>query len=132
MRKNAIASNFVAVHTYTRAQALADGVLKNASCFATRVGFKHHLAMTSAVWDDCVRWNKDIELVEQSDTQRLWDLLRAAHKEFSCSSNKSHLSFKLLRVPPGGNCLSLVDLILHVGPGDDGESAITIMKPGED
>lgn len=132
MRKNAIASNFVAVHTYTRAQALADGVLKNVSLFATRVGFKHNLAMTSSVWDDCVRWNKDVELVEQSDTQRLWNLLRAAYKEFSCSSNKSHLSFKLLRVPPGDKSPSLVELILHVGPGDDGESVITIMNPGED
>jgi hypothetical protein len=132
MSINPFSTGLVAVHTYTRAQALTDGVLMDLSCFAKMVGFKHPVAVTSAVWEDCVMWDNDAEIVEQSDVQRAWDLIRSAHLEFSCSANETPLYFELLRVQPGGSHPTLVELILHVGSGDHGEPVITIMKPGED
>jgi Family of unknown function (DUF6573) len=38
------------IHTYTRAQALADGALIDISPLATEAGFRYPVAVTAAVW----------------------------------------------------------------------------------
>ncbi len=45
---------FVLIHAYTRAQAIADGMLIDASKLAKEAGFKYPVALTSAAWADCV------------------------------------------------------------------------------
>ncbi|CAJ6925858.1 ISBma1, transposase [Burkholderia pseudomallei] len=51
------------IFSYTRAQAIADGVLIDVSSAALDVGFRHPVALTSAVWADCVAWaDADSEL----------------------------------------------------------------------
>ena len=44
------------ISTYTRAQAIEDGVLVDAGSMANEAGFKWPVALTSAVWVDCVAW----------------------------------------------------------------------------
>lgn len=40
--------------------------------------------------------------------------------------------FELLVVPRGGQVPQLTKLVLHTGPGDQGEPVATLMLPGED
>ena len=47
------------IFTYTRAQAIEDGVLVDPGPMAQEAGFKLPVALTSAVWADCVAWNDD-------------------------------------------------------------------------
>jgi hypothetical protein len=42
------------ISTYTRAQAIEDGVLVDAGSIALEAGFTGPVALTSAVWADCV------------------------------------------------------------------------------
>ncbi len=42
------------IYAYTRAQAIADGVLIDVSAFAAEAGFKYPVALTSAAWANCV------------------------------------------------------------------------------
>jgi hypothetical protein len=42
------------VSRYTRAQAMADGVLMDAGPMAREAGFKVPVALTQAAWDDCL------------------------------------------------------------------------------
>ena len=44
------------ISTYSRAQALEDGVLVDAGEMATEAGFRIPVALTAAVWSDCVAW----------------------------------------------------------------------------
>ncbi|MCP4286877.1 MAG: hypothetical protein GY792_20935, partial [Gammaproteobacteria bacterium] len=44
------------ISTYTRAQAIEDGVLVDAGPTAKEIGFRFPVALTSAVWADCVAW----------------------------------------------------------------------------
>ena len=44
------------ISTYSRAQAIEDGVLIDAGSMASEAGFKWPVALTSAVWADCVAW----------------------------------------------------------------------------
>jgi hypothetical protein len=46
--------------------------------------------------------------------------------------NAQIVPFGLLRVPQRGKKPELVQLIMHIGPGDNAEPVITIMQPGED
>jgi hypothetical protein len=48
---------------YTRSEALADGVLIDASAMAREAGFKWPVAITAAAWEDCVAWT-------ESDSER--------------------------------------------------------------
>ena len=45
------------ISVYTRAQALADGVLIDAGAMAAEAGFRFPVAITAAAWADCVAWD---------------------------------------------------------------------------
>ena len=47
------------ISTYTRAQAIEDGVLIDAGAMAREAGFKWPVALTTAAWADCVAWSED-------------------------------------------------------------------------
>ncbi|MES9830138.1 MAG: DUF6573 family protein [Candidatus Thiodiazotropha sp.] len=126
-----------AIVSYTRAQAIEDGVLVDTGPMAKEAGFNWPVALTSAVWADCVAWNDDDSRKKpfQDQAGRLWDLLfMASHANRTSCGSGDRLLFKLYRVPREGKSTKaeLVTLKLIVGPGDQGEPVITIMLPDED
>ena len=125
------------IFTYTRAQAIEDGVLIDAGALAREAGFKWPVAITSAAWADCVAWSEEDsdKQVHQDQSGRLWDVLfMASHAIRAGSGTGDRLLFQLYRVPRDGKATEaeLVTLKLMVGPGDSGEPVITIMEPHED
>ena len=46
------------VASYSRAQAIEDGVLIDVTSMAGEAGFKWPVALTHAVWCDCVAWTE--------------------------------------------------------------------------
>ncbi len=125
------------ISTYTRAQAIADGVLVEAGSLIKENVFNWPVALTSAAWDDCVAWSDDDseKQVYQDQSGRLWDVLYMAACEIRNSNGSGEqMLFQLYRVPRDGKAMEaeLVTLKLIVGPGDQGEPVITIMLPNED
>ncbi len=125
------------IYSYTRAQAIEDGVLVNAGSMAQEAGFKWPVAFTSAVWEDCIAWTDEDKANQayQDQSGRLWDLLyMASHTIRTSNGSSDQLRFELYRVPRDGESMKaeLVTLKLIVGPGDQGEPVITIMLPNED
>ena len=125
------------ISTYTRAQAIEDGVLIDASNMAREAGFKWPVALTAGAWADCVAWSEDDteRQIPQDELGRLWDvLLMASHAIRSSKVSGDRLLFQLDRVPRDGHSTRavLVTLKLIVGPGDSGEPVITILHPHED
>ena len=125
------------ISTYTRAQAIEDGVLIDAGAMAQEAGFKWPVALTSAVWADCVAWSEDDNRQQayQDESGRLWDVLfMASHAIRTCSGSSDRLLFQLYRVRRDGQSMEaeLTTLKLIVGPGDSGEPVITILLPDED
>lgn len=124
------------VHAYTRAQALADGVLVEAGEMALEAGFKVPVALTSAVFEDCVAWTEGDEQRKpcgQSADGRLWDVLWMAYNAARRTDGNS-TRFPMLRIQREGPAFepTRVELVLTIGPGDEGEPVCTIMQPGED
>ncbi|MFQ6144674.1 DUF6573 family protein [Streptomyces seoulensis] len=126
------------IHAYTRARALADGVLVAADADSAReAGFRVPVALTSAVWEGCVAWNEgDSERqVPQDERGRLWDVLTMARHAIRRSGRgDGQVTVDLRRVPRDGRARQAqpVRLVCAIGPGDQGEPVITIMEPDED
>ena len=125
------------ISTYTRAQALEDGVLVDVGAMAKEAGFRFPVAMTAAAWDDCVAWtDADSERqVHQDQAGRLRDVLFMAHHAIRSSrSGGDRLTFQLYRVPRDGTATeaALTTLKLIVGPGDAGEPVLTLLLPTDD
>jgi hypothetical protein len=118
------------IHVYTRAQALADGVLVDVTDTAKEAGFRIPVALTAAVWSDCVAWPANDSA--QDERGRLWDLLYLAAFEARRRRHAQIRSFRLWRVPCGGRIPESIRLALHIGPGDTAEPVITILQPEED
>jgi hypothetical protein len=118
------------IHVYTRAQALEDGGLIDVTETAKEAGFKIPVAVTAAVWGDCVAWDR-FQTAPQDEPGRLWDVLTMAVHTAKTHPG-SRAEYTVLRIPRGGLAPEPVRLVLHVGPGDEGEAVVTIMQPGED
>ena len=125
------------ISVYTRAQALADGVLVDAGPMAREAGFRWPVALTTAAWEDCVAWSESDSdrQTHQDQSGRLWDVLfMAAYAARANAAAGPELRFELYRVSRDGHSTEaeLTTLKLIVGPGDDGEPVMTILLPNED
>ena len=70
------------IHVYTRAQALADGELVDVTTTAAEAGFRIPVALTRAVWADCVEWT-DADTKRQTvqdEAGRKWEQTKAERK----------------------------------------------------
>ena len=123
---------FGPVHAYTRANAIADGVLVDVSKLAGEAGFQYPVAMTSAAWADCVSVPDGAN--DQDETGRLWDVLNVLLFSIKCSGQKnrsSEIRFKV-SVRNGEETSEDIELKSVCGPGDEAEPVITIMLTTED
>jgi hypothetical protein len=125
-------SNNLAIFTYTRAQAIADGVLIDVSKLAREAGFRYPVALTAGVWAECVAVPEGV--TGQDETGRLWDILTMLR--FAIARQKGdaqRIDFALhVRNDNREGDPPLVSLYALCGPGDNGEPVITVLLPGED
>ena len=125
------------IYSYSRAQALADGVLIDVSDKAREAGFRWPVAISAGVWMDCVTWSEmdSAKQTPQDESGRLWDVVfMAAHAVRTQTGGGAMLLYDLARVPRDGKARQAVvtTLKLIVGPGDGGEPVVTILLPDED
>ena len=119
------------VYSYSRKQALADGVLFDLSIPVGEIG---HVACTAAVYHRYLVPDKIMEAMGQSLEGRTHDLLwmmcckideaRLAH------TLSERMTFKTIFLMPPGKLVT-VNFVVTCGPGDTGEPVITIMLPNE-
>ena len=127
------------ISVYTRAQAIADGVLVDVSEMAKERGFLFPVAVTSAVWHDCCAWDDEDTKRQrwaQDQDGRLWDVLNMAAlatRSPSAMLSEDRCRVTLHRVPRTGKARpELVELVMVIGPGDCPAPVMTIMFPHED
>jgi hypothetical protein len=133
---------FELIHSYTRAQALADGVLVELR-LAKRYGFKVPVAITSAAFGAAIDWNlMDPEvqtMVAQREAAVLMAALRTAqegmraHREGQGPEPGNRIDFVVDCLTNDGSAQhKQVPMYMLIGPGDNAEPVGTIMLPGED
>ncbi len=123
------------IHSYSRAEAIADGVLIDVSEMGKEAGFKIPVAVTDTVWHSYVEWSDEDnnQQVYQDLSGRLWDVLWMARFGMMAEKNQSETLYQLNCVPRDGKSKEAccTTLKVHIGPGDAGEPVLTIMLPGE-
>ena len=132
------------IYAYTRAEALEDGVLVDVSETAKEAGFVVPVAVTAALWSDI---NDVPEASGQDPEGRLWDVLWmgrfAAGRRSAVARQERHLRGEaeaegpelvyalFMGVGSGADVVTNYRVKSVIGPGDEGEPVITLMRPEE-
>lgn len=122
------------IHSYTREQALEDGVLVDVSEMAQEAGIVFPVALTSELYHGYVVPSPELEGGGQSVDGRLWDVLwMFRYYAQTCHGDRFTYAVGFLMEADADDAGSVVEVDLKavVGPGDHGESVITIMLPHE-
>ena len=117
------------ISTYTRKQAIEDGILIDVSDAAKCAGIKHPTAITKNLWCCWVAVPEGLEGLQDA-SGRLWDVLWM----FSVAARKitgDRLTYSVL-FQTAEKRQQEVQLNAVCGPGDNAEPVITIMLPGDD
>jgi hypothetical protein len=133
------------IFSYTRKEAINDGVLVDVSTVAQEAGFRYPVAITAAVW---AMINSIPESKSYQDIDgRLWDVLFMAAMAISRNRNRdcSQILYDLILERVETRQVKTKDgvrdrdvlvrnltLKMVCGPGDEGEPVITIMLAHED
>lgn len=120
------------IYSYTRAQALADGVLIDVCDFAREAGFKLPVAVSDTLYHGYLTPPLELAKEGQSLDGRLWDTLSVLRYAIKSASATDRLSFTVLFAQASDATPVSVDLLAVCGPGDSGEPVITIMLPSDD
>lgn len=120
------------ISSYSREEALADGVLVDVSEMAKEAGIKFPVAMTSKLYHEIIVPDpRAVEGMGQSVEGRLWDalsMLRFAIKGGQGGSDVRYQCYFIMKAKQK----RLIELKALCHPGDDMEPVITIMLPEED
>lgn len=120
------------LHTYTRREAIDDGVLIDVTETAKEAGFRTPVAVTSSVWHNYVAVPNGVE--GQDEMGRLRDaimMLRFAIR--SGKGPRSIIRYRLyVRNDNREADSSEVELKAVCGPDDNGTPCVTVMLPEED
>lgn len=119
------------IFSYSRQQALDDGVLVDVSKMAKEAGFKYPVAVTRSVWDGLIVPDETSRQVGQDEQGRLWDVFFLLRGAIQQDSGGSEVRFSVIFLFQGTDHRK-VTLKSVCGPDDDLAPCITIMLPEED
>ncbi|MBI4805526.1 MAG: hypothetical protein HY795_09850 [Desulfovibrio sp.] len=116
------------VFSYTRAQAIDDGVLIDVTTEAKEYGFNLPFVMGDNLFNRYVTPPPGLEGEGQSLEGRLHDLMTLAALSARKGLQQDQVEFEVLfLMNPGKH--EKVQVVLHVGPGDHGEPVLTLCLP---
>lgn len=119
------------IFSYSRQQAIDDGVLIDVTEEAKRIGFKVQTVVTSNLFHRYLDPPAGLEGDGQSVTGRLHDLMVLALFAAKRGVNTDRVTFKVaFLMAPGRK--ETIEAIVHIGPGDNREPVLTIMLPEDD
>ncbi|WP_327146806.1 DUF6573 family protein [Nocardia sp. NBC_01327] len=126
------------IHTYSRAQAIADGVLHDYIELAHEAGFRKSFVIAHHSWVEAVHWPEDGGH-GQSETGRAWDVIMQAHFAIASGRHRkalktNRLEFTVYRLVHDSDDPTPrpITLVIHIGPGDAGEPVFTVMAPRDE
>lgn len=120
------------IYSYSRAQAIEDGVLVDVTETASKVGLRYPVAVTDTLYHRYIESTTILESEGQTVNGRLMDVLMLLMFEIKrARGNASELHFKVSFLMDSMKTES-VDVWADINGGDDGNPVITIMLEGED
>jgi hypothetical protein len=124
-----MSDEFEFIHSYSRTQAIADGVLVDVSETAREAGITYPTAVTRAVYEKYVRVPDGVSA--QDERGRLWDVLFMLRFAIARSPEGDTLLYTVF-VRNDNDAPKPVKLKAICHPGDEGEPVVSVMLPDED
>jgi hypothetical protein len=124
-------NEFHIIYTYSRRQAIEDGVLIDVTDQAKSNGFKIPVAVTDHLFNGYVLPPEGLEGEGQSLEGRLHDLLEMTKAAAASDWGGSRVEFECIFLMKP-KTFQKVKCVAMVGPGDQAEPVMTIMLPGDD
>jgi hypothetical protein len=119
------------ISRYSRADALRDGTLIDATAAAAEAGFRYPVALTRAAWGRCVAVPPGVAC--QDEAGRLFDVVWLLACAIRRGAIGAEVRFAVhVRNDNREGLPPLVRLKAVCGPGDQAEPVITVMLPEED
>jgi hypothetical protein len=126
------------ISSYTRAQAIEDGVLVDVTEWASadkgfHGGFRIPVALTAAVWaqiEDIPTRLEGLQDIRGRAHDVLWMASLACRRHARESGDR--LTFRVIMPTSGRSGHAHKHYVIMVGPGDAGEPVATILLPDED
>jgi hypothetical protein len=113
------------IFSYTRQDALDDGILIDVSYLAIELGIKIPCAITCDLYHSYL----ETEITGQDEVGRTWDMLNV-FRYYARGVEEDTILFPVLF-----QMMHEVEQVIVkavIGPGDDGEAVLTFMMPEED
>lgn len=123
--------DFKVVYSYSRAQAIADGVLVDVTEQARQSGFKLPVAIGDNLFNGYIVPPDGLEGEGQSLEGRLHDVFEMLKAAASCRWNESRVMFDVIFVM-APRMIEKVLILAVAGPGDNGEPVLTICLPEDE
>jgi hypothetical protein len=120
------------IFSYSRADAIADGVLIDVTDLAREAGFRWPIAVTAGLFSTYLDPPTDLIDEGQSFRGRLWDVLSVLLWTIATRPSTDTLLFNVLFILSPGLPPVPVKLKAVCGPDDSGAPCITVMLPDED
>jgi len=120
--------NFKLIFSYSRKQALEDGVLVDITQEAKESGFNVAVAVSDNLFHGFLEPPHGLEGEGQSTRGRLHDVLHMLKVAISSNKNEPLLFFDVLFLMHRGHH-EKVKLFAEIGPDDDGKPCLTICLP---
>ncbi len=120
------------IFSYTRAQALADGVLINVTAQASGTGFLVPVAISDHLYNGYIVPPAGLDGEGQSIEGRLHDVLMMTRYAAKDRWDGSRVYFEVLFQMEGGPRFEKVQCVAIIGPGDEGEAVMTICLPEDE
>lgn len=122
---------FNIIYSYTRQQAIEDGVLIDVSPEAKAAGFKIPVCIGDSLYNGYVVPSRDVESEGQSLQGRLHDLFEMTKAAAANRWQGNRVLFDVLFLTKP-RVLEKVQCLAVVGPGDYGEPVMTICLPEDE
>ena len=123
--------DFKLTYSYTRAQAIADGVLIDVTAQAKEAGFKLSTVVTDNLYHQYIVPPEGLVCEGQSVEGRLHDVLWMVLLAAKAGVGGDRVETDVLFLMAPGK-LETVRVVAVVGPGDKAEPVLTVMLPGDD
>lgn len=117
------------IYSYSRADAMEDGVLIDVSEIAKEAGFRFPVAVTYRLWHEVIVPDELSKQQGQDEKGRLWDVLMVL-RTYAKRTSGTEVLFPVIFVMKGRQ--KTVTLKSVCGPGDDLKPVITVMLRDED
>jgi len=125
-------NDFDIIHSYTRAEALNDGLLIDVSKLATEAGFVIPVAVTRALYYQYLTPDDNFNLIGQSVDGRTWDMLFLLRLQILQSKSDEQTTFFKVIFLTQPRVSQKIRLKAVIDGGDDGNPVVTIMLENED